>query len=862
MIKLLYFIAGVVPTPEELAEMATLRTGDVQVFARNARAAEADNIEQHDRVAGLVPWFYRDLNGGGGGTGTGGSGGSGGTVEIPVGEIGFDVNVSEICVDGFKGEAGSVKLVKNGIWYVGHDLLTKKIIALPRLGHSGWIPVGRVMTGEDGVVAIELINPVMPECRIPNTVAKIVSGADTKMVTMGPHFYLTENQYSWMGNLFDKDALHQDYRLPRNVSHSKTGSLGYGNLFNLAYTGFFGSHSGTAKVDTGVHSGITDAKPLNGRSKNLTTADIIVVSCLLGAEEMRLETIEPIVRNLRKIGVEVVLTTDFPEYDSFSTYEELIVLPRYLEGEKVREIAERYGCQFADTAAYMADAQLRYAGQGIDLVSAEDDLIGISAPAGRDAAPSCGSEVYCRAVRSVISVESEIPLSQTIVPDMTLIGEGGWNAFDDANGDIAFIGSSLRATKTASFNTDAWGMILDIPAHNQGDLIRLKFNLSKSQVSDDVDFRFRDKTTGQLAASVYGSQDHFETKVHGSHIVYFYADIDNADPQLEIVPGFSKWSQYAWLTIKDVEVFIEKTDGFDAYRLNNNQKMVEQLLPPSRLVASNDIPGDAFVILPTKERLQSSELSWPGGGAAGSFGLLADDSIPYEETALRLSDGDSAAIGANGMVSCGLIWANSDGYVSTVDDPSFDVFVDNIFIKNVVGIHPEGHEEYLSIFTAEELAAISVSKGNIGIHIVSTSVDVRLQIVALIAFTSEQTYVKAEEIEYVGSWSERLNGGSGMMGYATDTIGDYAFLKCPQGHTSVSWIVSGVNNSRDVEVWNSTTSAEVTGIRGKTEIMSVGHIPGADTTSYIALAQEPTVPNNTIDGWALHIGGAILVHDR
>ena len=59
MKKILYFIAGAVPTKVDLEKADALSTKDTRVLFRNASfVTESDSIEANDGVAGAVPKVY------------------------------------------------------------------------------------------------------------------------------------------------------------------------------------------------------------------------------------------------------------------------------------------------------------------------------------------------------------------------------------------------------------------------------------------------------------------------------------------------------------------------------------------------------------------------------------------------------------------------------------------------------------------------------------------------------------------------------------------------------------------------------------------------------------------------------------
>ena len=840
MLKMLYFIKGNVATEEEKAEMEKFRSQGMRVFERNSKAAEEDNIEKHDKVGGLVPWFYAQSKDD--------EHEDHGSVSTET--EGLIVNVDGIDLCGFKGDEGTITLLKNGTWFIGFDLFSREIIALPRLGHGGWIPVLKCVTGESNVLSMKTIDPLIPPCRIPNTVAKITSGDPTHIITMGGAMFNRNSTDEFFGYLVSQFSSYDLYRLASNVSITTMGSNNNANFYTLSNTGFFGSHTGDGRYNSGSHSALGNNKPINGSSEIVRSADLVILSCLnSGEEEMRIECIEPIVRNLRKMGIEVLIVSDFHNKQSgYRTYASVTQTSKYNEGNIVREIAERYGCQFADTAAYVAEAVIRYQ-ESVPMI-VYDQVLGGGYPTSRTGEPSCAQEVFCRAVRSTIPIQSHIPVPVETEFDTSESGHK-WTAYKDSNTSVTWLDGSVQAEKTTDAETNEWGLYHRIPELNNGDKIIISCDLVMP-AGGYVDFCVTDfsgdiistKVSANNSGAYNGSITLNEFSGNGSRL---RINTDYNVPMGSI------------LSVDDFTISVEPTIGIKSSRINDLQEMIYQKLPPSRVLSDYTVPGGCTTILGKDEYLKEASL----GGSMGyndSYVKHVDTSIADDKQALVLTEGKSVILSANGMVSCAIMVASD---TSSELQPVLDIYIDGELVKTSDDYFNSSEEKFVWILRSKEFKAATPNPMTTSVRIKmrETGANIALHISALIAFTSEQTFIKPEQITYVGSWGNKVDGGAGMLGYATDTADDYAMIMCPQEPIRLGWVVSRMQRSRSVDVWNCLKVSEGLIAAGSEEVAVVGNLIGRETGSYIKL-NESFDPGNEVDGWGLHIGGAIFVHDR
>lgn len=328
----------------------------------------------------------------------------GDVVRFPVGLVsatGLLLTVLPFAVGAFEFTGGTITATPSGTWYVGVEISSKQLRTLPRLGHRGWVPVGKVVTDASGVTSVQQITPAMPACRIPRTMTKVLAGLPIKAVVMGSSLTQSSGAATdWPGMVFGAGTADK-YKVPTTVTCAYTGVGGSPNQYQLAQLGFGSSHSAIQYGEAGWPLALGPKAPPNGRSALLTGVDVVVLGCLANGGDYRLEMIEPLVRKLREQGVEVILATDNAQGPS-TDYATMSAASLYVDGPEIFRVADLYGVEVADTAAYVFDAHLRAGGVGI-----YNDSIHMAGgvPSGAAAVvPANGHEAWARAVRSVFSV--------------------------------------------------------------------------------------------------------------------------------------------------------------------------------------------------------------------------------------------------------------------------------------------------------------------------------------------------------------------------------------------------------------------------------------------------------------------------
>lgn len=750
---------------------------------------------------------------------------------------GLTVNVAAFRAGVFSSAGGSIVLVANGTWFVGVDLFTGAVIALPRLGHRGWVPVAKVVTGTSSVTSIEQIAPVLPVSRIPRTLKKILSGQAISVVVMGSSLTQGGNTTDWPGMLFNVSSPLTAYRVPGTISAQYRGVGGAPNQFQLSQLGFASAHTAYGYPGSGYPFALTAKAPPNGRSAMFSGVDLVVLGCLANGGDYRLECIEPIIRKLRQAGVEVIVTTDNPQGPT-SAYSTMATAGLYVDGTEVMRIAELYGVELADTAAYVFEAHLRY-GSGI-----YGDTIHMSgaAPAGRTAAPSCGHEVWARAVRSLIPVDGQPAAPQTVTYDFAT-GAQGWTGYSAATIDASV--GSLVITKNTAAVSQWGGWIMSLPQIYNGDTVRVRGTATRTS-GDGVQIGLQYGGWASNAVGIGdGAFDVTLTATHDSTALLFYG-------------GNNAAANGADFVIDDLVVDITHIAG-QTLDLIPGRPTESRPLPPIRVVTDFKTPADTFVILPADELMTTIADSRKGTlGAhpwgASSFARCFAPNTSSTADLLTVPTGKGAFLSAQGVVGLSLI-----RYQDQNDAPcTFEVYRNDTLVKTVtLGTVPFGNEWYTSIYTPTEYNQAAATEVGDSVRIAVTSGT--LKIAALVALTADIDYLFPEQITFVGNWlASEAEGGGGMFGRPTDTANDFAMVKCTGRR--LQWILANRSNSQPVDFYSDRDVSLNESQTGVNHIRARGGLlgPGAMHTIKLRSAAASPVAGNR----SLHVGGAIVINDR
>lgn len=762
---------------------------------------------------------------------------SGGVGSGGVASESLDVLVSDFAVDNFRFGGGKCPVLPNGTWFVGVDMLTTKLIALPRLGHRGWVPVARAISDATKVTSLEAIEPKVPTCRIPRTMKKILNKQPISVVVMGSSLTAGGSTTDWPGMLLRSDSDPSKYKIPGAISAIYSGVGASPNQYQLAQLGFASSHSSYGFPNSGSSGAITDKKPPNGRSAMFSGVDLVILGCLANGGEYRLENIEPIVRKLRAAGVEVIMTTDNPQGPT-SAYSTMNTAGLYVDGPEVMRIADLYGVEVADTAAYVFEAHLRY---GAGIYGDSIHMAG-GVPAGRNAAPACGHEVWARAIRSIITADA-LPGDPVSLSYDFASGSHGFIQYSDAT--ISTASGSLAVTK-ASSNVNQWGSwITSLPQINNGDTVRVRGVASGTAGANlSIGLQFAGWASNSVGVGD-GAFDVTLTATHDSTALLFYGGNNSA-------------ASGTTFSVDNLIIDITHVVG----RLSDNtpgRKQESMPLPPIRVVTDYKTPADAFIILPSDEHFVTGNNPYKGAVSphpwgASSFARRWNETVHANQDLLVLATGKRACLGANGVVGWSLLHYRdqNDGACT------FDIYRNDIFVKTVnISNPPFGNEWYTTLFTPTELNRTGPTEPDDSIDIRVTSGT--LKVAALIALTADIDYVLPEQITFVGNWLPKEISRSGLAGRPTDTSGDYAVLFC-HGRR-VQWIISGNPGSKMLDAYSDREVVVNQNWGGNYHIYSAGGLFGP-SCNHIIKCVQPNPAGNQANGHALHIGGAIIINDR
>ncbi|MEY9466301.1 hypothetical protein ABH973_006714 [Bradyrhizobium ottawaense] len=760
---------------------------------------------------------------------------------------GLNVRVEAFHVQGFSFVGGAVAIAAAGTWYVGVDLFTQALIALPRLGHRGWIPVAKVVASASAVTLIQQISPVLPVTRIPRVLKKIIAGQAINVVVMGSSLEQGGNTTDWPGMLFNASSGLTAYRVPGTISTKYKAVGGAPNQYQLAQLGFASGHTGYGYPSAGFPRALEAKLPPNGRSQLFSGVDLVVIGVLANGGDYRLECIEPIIRKLRQAGVEVILTTDNPQAASSWTlsYAALSGSGLYVDGPEVIRIADLYGVELADTAAYVFDATLRYTGDGRIYAAGDSIHMANGAPAGRTAAPSCGHEVWARAVRSVITIDGQPGAPVSTSYDFSS-GLQGWTNYAGANSSVSAASGALAITKAGAGTVQWGGWITSLSQIYVGDTVRVRGTVTGAAAAG---FQIGLQSGGWAGGPVSVNSD-------GAFDVTLTCTVNSTS--LLMYGGNNAAAQGTVLTVDDIQVDITHNTG-TAVDLTSSRPSEARVLPPIRVVTDYKTPADAFVILPTDELYTVQNNANKGAlGAhpwgASSFARSWNSGIGSTSDLLTLATGKSAILSGHCVVGLSLIRYQDQTDVAC----TFDVYRNDTFVKTInIGTVPFGNEWYTTIWTPTEYGQSAPTDVGESIRLQVTSGT--LKIAALLALTADIDYLFPEEIKYVGNWLAReQEGGAQMWGYPTDTVGAFAVVKCTGRR--VLWFLANRSNSQPVDMYSDRESTLAQSQAGVNHIRTRGGLlgPGLNHTIKLTAAAASPVAGNR----SLHVGGAIIVNDR
>lgn len=764
---------------------------------------------------------------------------------------GLTVAVAAIEVDGFVGAAGTIALIPNGTWFVGFDLFSKEVIALPRLGHRGWIPLAECITDDTTATVIRQIAPALPTSRIPRSISKIDSGEGLNVLILGSSLAEGTSDLGWAGMLLNGTSDTSDYKIPGTVTYTNAALGGAPNQYGLAQLGFHSSHSATAYHDSGYPHAVGLKGPLNGRSNITKGVDLAIITVLANGGDKRLDCIEPTIRLLRQQGIEVIVTTDNAQGSPFADYAAMTSAGLYIDQPLLVRLADLYGVELADTAAYVADATLRYPNDDIY----RDSIHMFAAlPSGRTGQPSGGYEVWARAIRSVIPIDATEGVASTLTYDFANDDPAPFYVYQ--RGTPTADNGGLRVTKVVD-EVGQWGAkSLEIPPVLTGDTVRVT-----GTITTNGGWNGAPVVGLQGGGSTWGSNS---SLMSGTFDVTLTATRDNVDsPSILLFGNHDAAPVGSEFYITNLVIETSSTAQTPPYMTLPTQKLEQKALPDYRRVTDFTIPGDAFVTLPSDERYVAT--SNPNAGTlvaspkgANSFARRASPELGETQDMLSVGVGKRASMSGVGIVGAAIIYHGIAGE----PEVTFDIYMNNSFAKTItIPAQTLTREMYLSLYTPTEWNAGNGVPSNRAMELRVTSGT--LNISAFVFLTSAITYVQPEVISYIGTWTDKVVGGApNMQGYATDTANDYATVTIGEPLDKLYWLLSSKPNSKPVDFWAGRERTTGSATVGTNHIAVRGGYQGLEGSHYIRLAETLEGGGDSSSGYGLHIGGLILVHDR
>lgn len=762
-------------------------------------------------------------------------------------------------IGAFSFAGGAITIAAAGTWYVGVEMWSGQVRLLPRLGHRGWVPVACVVASATEVTSIEQIDPVMPPTRIPRTMAKILAGQPIKAIVMGSSLTEGSAATNWAGMVFSGGSTAH-YKIP-NSTLQNIGLGGTPNQYQFAQLGFASATQGTNYNDGTYPLAITGSKSApNGRSSVFDGCDLVVIGMLANGGDYRLSCIEPIIRNLRKAGVEVIVATDNAQGPS-TTYSTMRAAALYSDGPELMRIADLYGVEVADTAAYVFEAHLRAAGTGIY----SDSIHMMSGdPAGPAAVqPANGHEAWARAVRSIVHGSGVVvgpPIVTTRAWDWNGGSLDGVTAYSLAA--VSLRDAKLVVTKNTAASSQWGGSMPHVAPVRAGDTVVVSGTATWDTA---LSAAWRPSIGLQGGGSGWGSNSP-ALVAPGPFSVTLTASRD-ALGTASYVLLFANWSDAplgAEVIFDDLRITVTASDpGSLQNRVPDRESQIKPL-PAPRIVTDLRTPGDAFVILPadehyvrTAQAVRGSLEAHPSG--ANSFARRFNaQAVGATSDLLVLTAGKSAALSGFGVVGFAMVLYSVAGNEAA----TYEVYSNNVLQKAVtIPAQTLTREIYHTIYTPTELnngSAVPISRT---IDIRCTSGTIR--IAALVALTFDLELLPIEMADRVGTWSAKVSGGgAGMPGYATDTAGSYVVFRAPDDARRLSWICSARPNSKLIDSWSARSQNLAQASSGVSHVRALGNHVGPGDLHYLRCAESLAGGGDGANGYALHVGGMVVVRDR
>ena len=691
---------------------------------------------------------------------------------------------------------GSIE-VREGTWFIGVDLYSKRLICLPRLGHNGWVPAVKVTATSTSVVHIEDIPLTNPVCRIPNTLQKIVGRQSIEVTVMGSSLMLAYDASYWPRMLFSQTYNTRQYRLPTTITTRYQALGGNASVSQLSQCGF-------SAQDNGKYSAAVLDIPRGtvGYSASLVKSDLVVIGLLANSWEYNREIIEPVVRNLRKMGTEVLLVTDnqgsVTSGMTLSQYKDASTI--YNDASWIFEVADKYGCAVADTAAYVLDAYYRigYDTVYVDEIHQKRNGTTLGGPTEQ---PVSGAEVWAKAVRSLFQFEIDWEWS-TFGSYTFSTTKSPW--VNTASPVSVSISNGYLVVVSDSAND---GVALGNIGNIAGDNIRVTFDIVIDTPGAQVSAFLYNSTWSGISGA--GSQN---ISASGSYDLVFNTTDDNCT-----LVFWSSGSTFGTWKITNVVVHKESA----TITKSENIKYAQQTLANSGNKTNYKLPGMAQVILAPDEYNVANST-----GVAGVLTSLPSTSYSFVRAhkglttslpdTLTLTAGKEAMVGGYGCVGLGVIrpQASPAAVVSVYSGPTL--------IKSVsLNATSTGEAWYSDILSPSTFAQTTASPDYKSYRIVVTSGTLVVQ--ALVVLSSEIEFLRPSDLGAATASASLSTATSGAVGFKTSTAGDTFTVK---DYGRVQWLVSTDGGANSVALSSNTGTSTLTGSDSST-VYEAGGLSGS-----------------------------------
>jgi len=257
------------------------------------------------------------------------------------------VTVSPFSVNSLRFPGGEITALPSQDQVLVLNLRTLRLHVLPRSLGDGELPLARIDSLTDSILKCDPIPLKSPVTRIPRSLEKLSKGVPLHIVCLGTS--LVENGTllnGWQRLLFPESFE------PAPAGSPKPPGAEFASLLRIP-----GKIVSVSNAVGGSNSRYTFALIGEGREDGRALAstvfdnDLAIVALLPNGGPDRKAVYEGVVRRLRAHGLEVLLLTD-------NAFAEKTPDGLWTDGEFVRQLADRYGCGLADTAAYMREGEL------------------------------------------------------------------------------------------------------------------------------------------------------------------------------------------------------------------------------------------------------------------------------------------------------------------------------------------------------------------------------------------------------------------------------------------------------------------------------------------------------------------------